>query len=77
MRQIEITMELARARGTYAGNRSMRRVGRTSWNDEDYAAACVEMARLWPYAAKREYVEWLAYLASYAQAGGTGSGARE
>jgi hypothetical protein len=51
---IEITMELARACGMDAGNLSMRRAGRTAWNDEDYAAACAEMARLWLDAAQQQ-----------------------
>jgi len=33
------TYKIAMAAGQDAGNRSMRAAGRTSWNEDDYAAA--------------------------------------
>jgi hypothetical protein len=32
--------QIAMAAGQDAGNRSMRKAGRTSWNEEDWNAAC-------------------------------------
>ena len=43
-----MTYGIAHAAGQDAGNRSMRKAGRLSWNDDDYAAACAEFERLWP-----------------------------
>jgi hypothetical protein len=46
--RIALDREIAYAASRDAGNRSMRKAGRTAWNEEDYAAACDELARLWP-----------------------------
>ena len=35
--------QIAMAAGQDAGDRSMREAGRTSWNDEDWNAACSTM----------------------------------
>ena len=43
---LALTPELAHAVGLDAGNRSMRRAGRTCWNDDDATAAAVETNRL-------------------------------
>ena len=43
-----MTLDLARASATDAGNRSMRRHQRVKWNVEDYNAAVRELNRLWP-----------------------------
>jgi hypothetical protein len=48
MGRIVITQDLAHAAGMDAGNRSMRRAGRTAWNEEDYNAAAAEEHRLLP-----------------------------
>jgi hypothetical protein len=48
MARITMTYQLANAAGMDAGNRSMRKAGRTAWNAEDYDAACAESWRLWP-----------------------------
>ena len=34
-----LTVEIARAAGTDAGNRSMRKAGRQRWNDDDFNVA--------------------------------------
>lgn len=39
MAKIQMTYKLAMAAGQDAGNRSMRAAGRTSWSEEDFAAA--------------------------------------
>jgi hypothetical protein len=41
-----LTPELAYAAGRDAGNRSMRRAGRTAWNEEDWGAAADVTNRL-------------------------------
>lgn len=38
-----MTKALARAIGQDAGNRSMRKAGRTAWSADDYNAACEAM----------------------------------
>ena len=43
-----ITEPIARAAAQDAGNRSMRKAGRTQWNEEDFNAAAQEYERLWP-----------------------------
>jgi len=45
---VKLTKETARAAATDAGNRSMRKAGRTIWNEDDYNAAVDEFDRLWP-----------------------------
>ena len=42
----ELTYNLAMAAGQDAGNRSMRKAGRTQWNDDDWDAAAAETQRL-------------------------------
>lgn len=48
MARLQMTYHLARAAGMDAANRSMRKAGRTSWNEEDYNVGVVEQNRLWP-----------------------------
>ena len=43
-----LTYELAHAAGLDAGNRAMRKAGRTAWSDADYNVAAAEFNRLWP-----------------------------
>lgn len=43
---IPLTYDLAMAAGRDAANRSMRRNGRTTWNQEDYQAAVQTFALL-------------------------------
>lgn len=43
---IELTPELAYAAGHDAGNRSMQKGNRASWNDDDLDAAVLETQRL-------------------------------
>jgi hypothetical protein len=43
-----LTRDIARAASQDTGNRSMRKAGRTAWNEDDYSAACAEFNRLWP-----------------------------
>lgn len=45
-KRIEMTYELAMAAGRDAGNRSMRRGGRTCWAVADWNVACETFARL-------------------------------
>jgi hypothetical protein len=44
----EMTYEIAHAAGQDAGNRSMRKAGRTSWDREDFNIAAKEFSRLMP-----------------------------
>jgi hypothetical protein len=44
-----MTRELAWAAATDAGNRHMRKHGRSKWNHEDSNVAAKEFARLWPH----------------------------
>lgn len=37
--KIKLTLDLARAAGMDAGNRSMRKAGRKHWNEDDFDAA--------------------------------------
>ena len=46
MGTMKTTYKLAMAAGWDAGNRSMRKAGRTAWNHEDYKAAAEVVARL-------------------------------
>ena len=48
MSQPVLTRGLAYAAATDAGNRSMRKAGRSAWNEDDYNAAVTEFTRLWP-----------------------------
>lgn len=45
-KQITATYEVAMAAGRDAGNASMKRAGRTSWAQADYAAAARTVAKL-------------------------------
>lgn len=49
--RLEITVALARAAATDAGNRNMRKNGRTKWTREDTLAAARVFFRLCPEAA--------------------------
>ena len=42
-----LTLEMAYAAATDAGDRAMRRAGRTVWNEDDKNAAVDEVLRLW------------------------------
>ena len=42
-----LTPEICRAAGNDVANARMRSEGRTSWNEDDYNAACRECNRLW------------------------------
>lgn len=46
--KIIMDRELAHAVGTDAGNRSMKRAGRTAWSEEDKRAAIDEFYRVMP-----------------------------
>jgi hypothetical protein len=46
--RITMTYSLAMAAARDAGNRSMRKAGRTAWAVADYNVACAEFERLWP-----------------------------
>lgn len=48
MARLQMTYQLAHAAGMDAANRSMRKAGRTSWNEEDYNVGVSEQNRLWP-----------------------------
>lgn len=43
---MSIDYKLAMAAGRDAGNRNMRRAGRTTWNEDDYAVAASVTAKL-------------------------------
>ena len=45
-----LTQAMCFAAGRDAGNRSMRKAGRTVWAQADYNAACAEYKRLLPFA---------------------------
>ena len=45
---IPLTADLARAAAHDAGTRSMRRAGRTAWNEDDWNVAAAEYMRLLP-----------------------------
>ncbi len=55
MPALAMTKSLVRAAAFDAGNRSMRRVGRKAWNEDDLHAAVAEFNRLWP--EERELAE--------------------
>ena len=44
--KVVITKDIARACGQDAGNRNMRKHGRTAWDEDDYNAASTEFNRL-------------------------------
>jgi len=44
------TRAMCYAAGRDAGNRSMRKAGRTAWAQDDYNTACAEFERLLPFA---------------------------
>ena len=43
-----LTEAIARSASMDAANRSMRKAGRTAWNEDDRNVACAEYERLWP-----------------------------
>ena len=45
---LTLTRELAWAAAMDAGNRAMRKAGRSKWSEEDFITACDEFDRLWP-----------------------------
>lgn len=45
---LEMTYDIAMAASRDAGNRSMRKAGRTRWSVEDWNVAADEFNRLWP-----------------------------
>ena len=45
---LDLTPAIIRAAATDAGNRSMRKAGRTAWNEDDWNAAAAEFDRLTP-----------------------------
>lgn len=49
--RITMTYGLAMAAAKDAANRSMRKAGRTKWNEDDWNAMCAEFERLWPVEA--------------------------
>lgn len=53
MARILLTVEVARAAATDAGNEAMRASGRKAWSADDYNAACAEFDRLWPTEAEQ------------------------
>lgn len=58
-----MNLSIARSIGTDAGNRNMKRGGRTAWSEEDYNVAAAEMERVFPIEtelqAQREALEVL------------------
>lgn len=50
MRKLELTVDMIRMASMDAGNRSMRKAGRSAWNDDDFDAATAEWERLRPSA---------------------------
>ena len=46
--RVTLTRELAWAAATDEGNRSMRKGGRSKWNEEDYNVAVETFNELWP-----------------------------
>lgn len=51
MKPMALTLAMVYAAGHDAGNRSMRKAGRTKWSRADYNAAAAEFARLVKFAA--------------------------
>lgn len=45
--QMPMTREIALSAATDAGDRNMRRAGRTDWSEEDYNVASDTLERLW------------------------------
>ena len=43
-----MTFELAHAAASDAGNRSMRKAGRSRWNEDDWNSMVETFDRLWP-----------------------------
>ena len=43
-----MTFDLAHAAASDAGNRSMRKTGRSRWNEDDWNAMVETFDRLWP-----------------------------
>jgi hypothetical protein len=56
VRSLELTEAVCRAAGTDAGNRSMKRAGRTRWSEADFAEASRVYFAL---AAELEYINQL------------------
>lgn len=48
MAKFNLDREIAWAVATDAGNRNMRRAGRSVWNREDYEVAARRFVELWP-----------------------------
>lgn len=46
---LPLTYDLLMAASRDAGNASMRKAGRTAWNEDDFDAACEASDRLWPH----------------------------
>jgi hypothetical protein len=44
--RVVVDAAIARAAGRDAGNRAMRAAGRSTWNEDDWAAACETFDRL-------------------------------
>ena len=44
--KLKLTYEMAHAAGQDEGNRSMRKAGRDTWNEEDWHAAATKMNEL-------------------------------
>lgn len=61
MKPITMTASLARAIGDDAGNRSMRKAGRATWNRADWNAACLATDRAIgaPMSDPPAFHEWL------------------
>ena len=53
----QITRQLAHAAAMDAGNRAMRKAGRTAWAEEDADACWREFDRLWPLEAELAQIE--------------------
>lgn len=52
MNKPTLTYPLLMAASRDAGNASMRKAGRTAWNEDDWNAACEVSDRLWPMLGK-------------------------
>jgi len=50
--KLTMTYQLAHAASMDAGNRSMRKAGRSVWSDADYSASVAEFNRLFPLEAQ-------------------------
>jgi hypothetical protein len=57
MAMMPLTIALARAIAWDAGNRSMRKAGRSAWDEADWNVAAETARRLWPLIDGAEDVE--------------------